>query len=464
MAIKLVNAKINTDAKLNTKKYKHGDTIRLNVILTYRNDGEATEITDTAITCDYIQFYKDTSLGTWVSTNKTATVTITEPTGTFNFGENIGSSVDVNSFDVSNSIKGILEVNGYLDVILENPEYGNSFKFQFTNAITGASGYKYSYDLPADRIVSVNDNSGNKFNVKTDVNSIFRNGVSIKDYIPYRFVYSGEHTFINGVTPSKLEVDGGIYSSGHILVLDSQEGVSVPNGPFIAIFECPTQINASETLTFVFGPDKNSNVTKAFVDSLIFNTSELNGPNVDSVDKTGDIHNLYGTGTTALVLVDPNGEFNSMYPINSGIQDYEIVLEIEIKAITAPITFGYFVLPEVLKTPGVQYYSIINKNDESECSITLNAVGDYYSLDGYIISAGSPIDSDYSAAYYKKVYSDYTDVIQAINSLSECKVYVTKEDITDSNPLTDESVKFLVKLTYSKKNDLGRYTYNVIGG
>ena len=51
-----------------------------------------------------------------------------------------------------------------------------------------------------------------------------------------------------------------------------------------------------------------------------------------------------------------------------------------------------------------------------------------------------------------------------INSLSECKAYVTKEDITDSNPLTDESVKFLVKLTYSKKNDLGRYTYNVIGG
>ena len=49
MYIQLVNAKINSNAALNTNKYKHGDTIRLNVVLTYRNYGDASEFDDTTI-------------------------------------------------------------------------------------------------------------------------------------------------------------------------------------------------------------------------------------------------------------------------------------------------------------------------------------------------------------------------------------------------------------------------------
>ena len=57
--IKLVNVKINSNAALNTNKYKHGDTIRLNVVLTYRNYGsETTSYDNITVTCDYIQFYK----------------------------------------------------------------------------------------------------------------------------------------------------------------------------------------------------------------------------------------------------------------------------------------------------------------------------------------------------------------------------------------------------------------------
>ena len=146
MSIQLVNAKINSNAALNTAKYKHGDTVRLNVVLTYRNYGsETTSYDNVTITCDYIQFYKNTDLGTWVSANKTAPLTITEPTGTFNFEASTATSIDVTSLDVSNFIQGTLEVKGYVDVVLENPEFGNSFKFQFTDSILGASGYKYSY-------------------------------------------------------------------------------------------------------------------------------------------------------------------------------------------------------------------------------------------------------------------------------------------------------------------------------
>ena len=474
MPVQLVNAKINSNAALNTNKYKHGDTVRLNVVLTYRNYGsETTSYDNVTITCDYIQFYKNTDLGTWVSANKTAPLTITEPTGTFNFEANTGSSIDVNSFDVSNSITGTLEVKGYLDVVLENPEFGNSFKFQFTDSILGASGYKYSYDITANRIVSLNDNAGNGFNVKTDVDSIFRNGVSIKNYIPYKFVYGGSHTFSNSETPDNLTMDGGIYSQGHILVLDSQEGVSIPNGPFIAMFVCPTQIKVTDTLTFVFGPDKNSNITKAFSGALAFCSQEfLSCSQLAIVRHEDNVDVLFEAGTEAMVLVDLDTGFNAIYPLNTNLPEYEICLDVIAESASEePVTFNAIRLSDKLVIPNTPTTYPITKNDiygtGEPCSLTMDHAGFYYGLiDGYIRDSGGATEDYYTSCkvYYKRKYLNVEDVIPAIDSLPNCEALF----INDGSSITQvTSINFWANVTYrARRNSQFGYTRlkAIIGG
>ena len=466
--IKLVNVKINSNAALNTNKYKHGDTIRLNVVLTYRNYGDASEFDDTTIACDYIQFYKNTDLGTWVSASKITPFTITEPTGTFNFEANTGSSIDVNSFDVSNSITGTLEVKGYLDVVLENPEFGNSFKFQFTDSILGASGYKYSYDIPADRIVSLNDNAGNRFNVKTDVDSIFRNGVSIKNYIPYRFVYSRSHTFSNSETPVNLTMDGGIYSQGHILVLDSQEGVSIPNGPFIAMFVCPTQIKVTDTLTFVFGPDKNSNITKAFSGALAFCSQEfLSCSQLAIVRHEDNVDVLFEAGTEAMVLVDLDTGFNAIYPLNTNLPEYEICLDVIAESASEePVTFNAIKLSDEIAIPNTPTTFPITRYDNGErYSLTLNSAGYYYGLtDGYIHSGGMVDYYTPCKVYYKRKYLNVEDVIFAINSLPNCEALFI-DDSSITHRVT--TINFWANVTYrARRHSQFGYTKlkAIIGG
>ena len=473
MSIQLVNVKINSNAALNTAKYKHGDTVRLNVVLTYRNYGsETTSYDNVTITCDYIQFYKNTDLGTWVSANKTTPLTITEPTGTFNFEANTGSSIDVNSFDVSNSITGTLEVKGYLDVVLENPEFGNSFKFQFTDSILGViSGYKYSYDITANRIVSLNDNAGNGFNVKTDVDSIFRNGVSIKNYIPYKFVYGGSHTFSHSETPDNLTMGGGIYSRGHILVLDSQEGVSIPNGPFIAMFVCPTQIKVTDTLTFVFGPDKNSNITKAFSGALAFCSEGLFTENVYKIEVENNVDVLFESGTMAMVSVDPDNGFNAIYPLNAKLPDYEICLDVIAKSASEdPVTFNAIKLSDEIAIPNTPRTYPITKNDiygnGERYSLTLNSAGYYYGLtDGYIRNSGATEDYYTSCkVYYKRKYLNVEDVISAINSLPNCEALFINDD-SSITQLT--SINFWANVTYrARRNSQFGYTRlkAIIGG
>ena len=467
--IKLVNVKINSNAALNTNKYKHGDTVRLNVVLTYRNYGSKTTSYDNVtITCDYIQFYKNTDLGTWVSANKTAPLTITEPTGTFNFEANTGSSIDVNSFDVSNSITGTLEVKGYLDVVLENPEFGNSFKFQFRDAMAGTSGYKYSYDIPADRIVSLNDNAGNRFNVKTDVDSIFRNGVSIKNYIPYRFVYSRSHTFSNSETPVNLTMDGGIYSQGHILVLDSQEGVSIPNGPFIAMFVCPTQIKVTDTLTFVFGPDKNSNITKAFSGALAFCSQEfLSCSQLAIVRHEDNVDVLFEAGTEAMVLVDLDTGFNAIYPLNTNLPEYEICLDVIAESASEePVTFNAITLSDEIAIPNTPTTFPITRYDNGErYSLTLNSAGYYYGLtDGYIHTGGMVDYYTSCKVYYKRKYLKVEDVIFAINSLPNCEALFI-DDSSITHRVT--TINFRANVTYrARRNSQFGYTKlkAIIGG
>ena len=466
--IKLVNVKINSNAALNTAKYKHGDTIRLNVVLTYRNYGDAIEFDDTTIACDYIQFYKNTDLGTWVSASKVTPFTITEPTGTFNFEANTGSSIDVNSFDVSNSITGTLEVKGYLDVVLENPEFGNSFKFQFRDAMVGTSGYKYSYDIPADRIVSLNDNAGNRFNVKTDVDSIFRNGVSIKNYIPYRFVYSRSHTFSNSETPVNLTMDGGIYSQGHILVLDSQEGVSIPNGPFIAMFVCPTQIKVTDTLTFVFGPDKNSNITKAFSGALAFCSQEfLSCSQLAIVRHEDNVDVLFEARTEAMVLVDLDTGFNAIYPLNTNLPEYEICLDVIAESASEePVTFNAIKLSDEIAIPNTPTTFPITRYDNGErYSLTLNSAGYYYGLtDGYIHTGGIVDYYTPCKVYYKRKYLNVEDVIFAINSLPNCEALFINDD-SSITQLT--SINFRANVTYrARRNSQFGYTRlkAIIGG
>ena len=472
MSIQLVNAKINSNAALNTAKYKHGDTVRLNVVLTYRNYGTETASYDNVtITCNYIQFYKNTDLGTWVSANKTAPLTIIEPTGTFNFEASTATSIDVNSLDVSNFMQGTLEVKGYLDVVLENPEFGNSFKFQFTDSILGASGYKYSYDITANRIVSLNDNAGNGFNVKTDVDSIFRNGVSIKNYIPYKFVYGGSHTFSHSETPDNLTMGGGIYSRGHILVLDSQEGVSIPNGPFIAMFVCPTQIKVTDTLTFVFGPDKNSNITKAFSGALAFCSEGLFTENVYKIEVENNVDVLFESGTMAMVLVDPDNGFNAIYPLNAKLPEYEICLDVIAKSASEePVTFNAIKLSNEIAIPNTPRTYPITKNDiygnGERYSLTLNSAGYYYGLtDGYIRNSGAPEDYYTSCkVYYKRKYLNVEDVISAINSLPNCEALFINDD-SSITQLT--SINFWANVTYrARRNSQFGYTRleAIIGG
>ena len=473
MPVQLVNAKINSNAALNTAKYKHGDTVRLNVVLTYRNYGTETASYDNVtITCDYIQFYKKTDLGTWVSANKTAPLTITEPTGTFNFEASTATSIDVTSLDVSNFIQGTLEVKGYLDVVLENPEFGNSFKFQFTDSILGASGYKYSYDITANRIVSLNDNAGNGFNVKTDVDSIFRNGVSIKNYIPYKFVYGGFHTFSNGgVSPVKLITDGGIYSHGHILVLDSQEGVSIPNGPFIAMFKCPQTIKVTDTLTFVFGPDKNSNITKAFSGALAFCSQEfLSCSQLGIVDHTDNVNVLFEAGTEAMVLVDPDNGFNAIYPLNAKLPDYEICLDVIAKSASEdPVTFNAIKLSDEIAIPNTPRTYPITKNDiygnGERYSLTLNSAGYYYGLtDGYIHTGGMVNYHTPCKVYYKRKYLNVEDVIPAIDSLPNCEALFI-DDSSITHRVT--TINFWANVTYrARRNSQFGYTKlkAIIGG
>ena len=472
MSIQLVNAKIHSNAAVNTAKYKHGDTVRLNVVLTYRNYGsETTSYDNVTITCDYIQFYKNTDLGTWVSANKTAPLTITEPTGTFNFEANTGSSIDVTSLDVSNFIQGTLEVKGYLDVVLENPEFGNSFKFQFTDSILGASGYKYSYDITANRIVSLNDNAGNGFNVKTDVDSIFRNGVSIKNYIPYKFVYGGSHTFSHSETPDNLTMGGGIYSRGHILVLDSQEGVSIPNGPFIAMFVCPTQIKVTDTLTFVFGPDKNSNITKAFSGALAFCSEGLFTENVYKIEVENNVDVLFESGTMAMVSVDPDNGFNAIYPLNTNLPEYEICLDVIAESASEEsVTFNAIKLSDKLVIPNTPTTYPITKNDiygnGERYSLTLNSAGYYYGLtDGYIRNSGATEDYYTSCkVYYKRKYLNVEDVISAINSLPNCEALFINDD-SSITQLT--SINFWANVTYrARRNSQFGYTRltAIIGG
>ena len=472
MSIQLVNAKINSNAALNTAKYKHGDTVRLNVVLTYRNYGTETASYDNVtITCNYIQFYKNTDLGTWVSANKTAPLTIIEPTGTFNFEASTATSIDVNSLDVSNFMQGTLEVKGYLDVVLENPEFGNSFKFQFTDSILGASGYKYSYDITANRIVSLNDNAGNGFNVKTDVDSIFRNGVSIKNYIPYKFVYGGSHTFSHSETPDNLTMGGGIYSRGHILVLDSQEGVSIPNGPFIAMFVCPTQIKVTDTLTFVFGPDKNSNITKAFSGALAFCSEGLFTENVYKIEVENNVDVLFESGTMAMVSVDPDNGFNAIYPLNAKLPDYEICLDVIAKSASEdPVTFNAIKLSDEIAIPNTPRTYPITKNDiygnGERYSLTLNSAGYYYGLtDGYIRNSGATEDYYTSCkVYYKRKYLNVEDVISAINSLPNCEALFINDD-SSITQLT--SINFWANVTYrARRNSQFGYTRleAIIGG
>lgn len=469
MPVQLVNAKINSNAALNTAKYKHGDTVRLNVVLTYRNYGsETTSYDNVTITCDYIQFYKNTDLGTWVSASKVTPFTITEPTGTFNFEANTGSSIDVNSFDVSNSIKGTLEVKGYLDVVLENPEFGNSFKFQFRDAMAGTSGYKYSYDITANRIVSLNDNAGNGFNVKTDVDSIFRNGVSIKNYIPYRFVYSRSHTFSNSETPVNLTMDGGIYSQGHILVLDSQEGVSIPNGPFIAMFVCPTQIKVTDTLTFVFGPDKNSNITKAFSGALAFcSQAFLSCSQLGIVRHEDNVNVLFEAGTDAMVLVDPDNGFNAIYPLNAKLPEYEICVDVIAKSASEePVTFNAITLSDEIAIPNTPTTFPITRYDNGErYSLTLNSAGYYYGLtDGYIRTGGMVNYFTPCKVYYKRKYLNVEDVIPAINSLPNCEA-LFRDDSSITHRLT--TINFWANVTYrARRNSQFGYTKlkAIIGG
>ena len=475
MSIQLVNTKINSNAALNTAKYKHGDTVRLNVVLTYRNYGTETASYDNVtITCDYIQFYKNTDLGTWVSANKTAPLTITEPTGTFNFEANTATSIDVNSLDVSNFMQGTLEVKGYLDVVLENPEFGNSFKFQFTDSIVGASRYKYSYDITANRIVSLNDNAGNGFNVKTDVDSIFRNGVSIKNYIPYKFVYGGFHTFSNGeVSPVKLITDGGIYSNGHILVLDTQEGVSIPNGQFIAMFKCPQTIKVTDTLTFVFGPDKNSNITKAFSGALAFCSQEfLSCSQLGIVRHEDNVNVLFEAGTDAMVLVDPDNGFNAIYPLNAKLPEYEICLDVIAKSASEePVTFNAIRLSDKLVIPNTPTTYPITKNDiygtGEPCSLTMDHAGFYYGLiDGYIRDSGGATEDYYTSCkvYYKRKYLNVEDVISAINSLPNCEALFINDD-SSITQLT--SINFWANVTYrARRNSQFGYTRltAIIGG
>ena len=474
MSIQLVNVKINSNAALNTAKYKHGDTVRLNVVLTYRNYGTETASYDNVtITCDYIQFYKNTDLGTWVSANKTAPLTITEPTGTFNFEASTATSIDVTSLGVSNFIQGTLEVKGYLDVVLENPEFGNSFKFQFTDSIVGASRYKYSYDITANRIVSLNDNAGNGFNVKTDVDSIFRNGVSIKNYIPYKFVYGGYHTFSHSETPDNLTMGGGIYSRGHILVLDSQEGVSIPNGPFIAMFVCPTQIKVTDTLTFVFGPDKNSNITKAFSGALAFCSQEfLSCSQLGIVRHEDNVNVLFEAGTDAMVLVDPDNGFNAIYPLNTKLPEYEICLDVIAKSASEePVTFNAIKLSNEIAIPNTPTTYPITKNDiygtGEPCSLTMDHAGFYYGLiDGYIRDSGGATEDYYTSCkvYYKRKYLNVEDVISAINSLPNCEALFINDD-SSITQLT--SINFWANVTYrARRNSQFGYTRltAIIGG
>ena len=469
MPVQLVNAKINSNATVNTAKYKHGDTVRLNVVLTYRNYGTETASYDNVtITCDYIQFYKNTDLGTWVSANKTAPLTIIEPTGTFNFEANTATSIDVTSLDVSNFIQGTLEVKGYVDVVLENPEFGNSFKFQFTDSILGASGYKYSYDITANRIVSLNDNAGNRFNVKTDVDSIFRNGVSIKNYIPYRFVYSRSHTFSNSETPVNLTMDGGIYSQGHILVLDSQEGVSIPNGPFIAMFVCPTQIKVTDTLTFVFGPDKNSNITKAFSGALAFCSQEfLSCSQLAIVRHEDNVDVLFEAGTEAMVLVDLDTGFNAIYPLNTNLPEYEICLDVIAESASEePVTFNAITLSDEIAIPNTPTTFPITRYDNGErYSLTLNSAGYYYGLtDGYIHSGGMVDYYTPCKVYYKRKYLKVEDVIFAINSLPNCEALFI-DDSSITHRVT--TINFWANVTYrARRNSQFGYTKlkAIIGG
>ena len=473
MPVQLVNVKINSNAALNTAKYKHGDTVRLNVVLTYRNYGTETASYDNVtITCDYIQFYKNTDLGTWVSANKTAPLTITEPTGTFNFEASTATSIDVTSLDVSNFIQGTLQVKGYLDVVLENPEFGNSFKFQFTDSILGTSGYKYSYDITANRIVSLNDNAGNGFNVKTDVDSIFRNGVSIKNYIPYKFVYGGSHTFSHSETPDNLTMGGGIYSRGHILVLDSQEGVSIPNGPFIAMFVCPTQIKVTDTLTFVFGPDKKSNITKAFSEALAFCSEGLFTENVYKIEVENNVDVLFESGTMAMVLVDPDNGFNAIYPLNTNLPEHEICLDVIAESASEePVTFNAIRLTDELIIPNTPRTYPITKNDiygtGEPCSLTLNHAGYSYGLiDGHIRDSGGATEDYYTSCkvYYKRKYLNVKDVIFAINSLPNCEALF----ISDDSSITQlTSINFRANVTYrARRNSQFGYTMlkAIIGG
>ena len=473
MSIQLVNAKINSNAALNTAKYKHGDTVRLNVVLTYRNYGGPIEFDDTTIACDYIQFYKNTDLGTWVSASKVTPFTITEPTGTFNFEASTATSIDVTSLGVSNFIQGTLEVKGYLDVVLENPEFGNSFKFQFTDSILGASRYKYSYDITANRIVSLNDNAGNGFNVKTEVDSIFRNGVSIKNYIPYKFVYGGVHTFSNGVSSVNLITDGGMYSNGHILVLDTQEGVSIPNGQFIAMFRCPQKIKVTDTLTFVFGPDKNSNITRAFSGALAFCSQEfLSCSQLAIVRHEDNVDVLFEAGTEAMVLVDLDTGFNAIYPLNTNLPEYEICLDVIAESASEdPVTFNAIKLSDKLVIPNTPTTYPITKNDiygnGERYSLTLNSAGYYYGLtDGYIRDSGGATEDYYTSCkvYYKRKYLNVEDVIPAIDSLPNCEALF----INDNSSITQlTSINFWANVTYrARRNSQFGYTRlnAIIGG
>ena len=270
-----------------------------------------------------------------------------------------------------------------------------------------------------------------------------------------------------------LITDGGIYSNGHILVLDTQEGVSIPNGQFIAMFKCPQTIKVTDTLTFVFGPDKNSNITKAFSGALAFCSQEfLSCSQLAIVRHEDNVDVLFEAGTEAMVLVDLDTGFNAIYPLNTNLPEYEICLDVIAESASEePVTFNAIRLSDELIIPNTtRTYPITkNKNDENgngePYSLTLEQGGFYYGLtDGYIHTGGSVDYYTPCKVYYKRKYLNVEDVIPAIDSLPNCEALF----INDDSSITQLTlINFWANVTYRvRRNSQFGYTRlkAIIGG
>lgn len=478
MAIRLINAHIASDAKANTNKYSHGQTVTLNIVLTYRSN-EAYTATDKNIVCNYEQIYKDINLNTFVSSNKTANLNVTEPTGDWVF------TVPDND---------ILTIKGTIAVRLENPEFGNTFKFTFTDGMNSTPlplGNYWTYDIGQNRIVSLHNNKGDEFIPKTDVNAVFRNGVNIRDSIPYNFIYKGTVTHDPVVikpgyagedseTPSSnpyLE-----FTKGHVVVLDSPESMAVPDRPFIATFFTTRQINYDETITFVFA--NGQSITKAFLESIFFcNQSLLGHEHLLHFGVDERVKANYAPGTQVWLVVDPCVTYinsinalNSINPINSTCPANEYIIDWHVIAKTDNVVVGGLYLPEFYKYNSYDNYIgndytiaghnyIITQNgpegNGEETQISLPQTGDMFSFSsGLIQKLNGDIEDTHCLVYYQTKIKHFAVLMSVLDSMF--KAYATKEDcLQDKNALTN--VEFKAEISCRLKTpDIGVRFNNIV--